>query len=129
MAGHLSTSNALSERSESKGLADIGLPDVNDDGIVVVMPWVYILRCSDGTLYVGHTNDLVSRERAHNQGHGSCYTAARRPVRIVYSEPHDSIDRAVARERQLKGWTTEKKEALVTGDAARLKLLSRRRNR
>ena len=87
------------------------------------MPRVYILRCADGTLYVGHTEDLAARTALHNAGHGARYTAARRPVRMVYSEEHDSPQSAVKRERQLKGWTVRKKEALIAGDVAALKRL------
>jgi predicted GIY-YIG superfamily endonuclease len=87
------------------------------------MPWVYILRCADGTLYVGHTEDLASRAARHNAGHGAHYTAARRPVRLIYSEKHDSPQSAIRRERQLKGWTVKKKEALIGGDLAALKAL------
>jgi predicted GIY-YIG superfamily endonuclease len=98
-----------------------------DNGIVVWMPWVYIVRCSDKSLYVGHTDDLDSREKTHNDGRGSRYTAQRRPVQVVYFESHDSSESAIARERQLKRWTTSKKEALIAGDLTSLKALSRRR--
>src|SRR6266850_2554251 len=57
------------------------------------------------------------------------YTATRRPVRIIYSEQFPSIKSAMARERQLKGWTTTKKEALVGKDTARLKGVSSRSRR
>jgi putative endonuclease len=100
-----------------------------DDGIVVWMPWVYIVRCSDGTLYVGHTCNVHSREKTHNEGHGSLYTAERSPVKVVYSESHDLLHAAIARERQLKRWTTAKKEALIAGDLATLKSLSVRRRK
>jgi putative endonuclease len=80
------------------------------------MAFTYILRCSDETLYVGHTEDLASRERIHNDGGGAVYTAARRPVRMVYAEEHPSIERAIGREKQLKRWSREKKEALVNND-------------
>ena len=90
------------------------------------MTWVYIARCADGTLYIGHTNDLRTREGTHNEGHGARYTAARRPVRIVYSEQFTSIEEAMARERQLKGWTVTKKEALLAGETARLHGISKR---
>ena len=52
--------------------------------------FVYILVCSDGSYYVGSTSDLRDRERIHNEGHGAEYTATRRPVRMVYSEPYGS---------------------------------------
>lgn len=77
-------------------------------------------------LYVGHTNDLATRENTHNEGTGASYTAARRPVTMVYAEEHPSLQRAVARERQVKRWTAKKKEALVSADSFKLKALSRR---
>jgi predicted GIY-YIG superfamily endonuclease len=86
----------------------------------------YILRCADDTLYVGHTEDLASREHIHNDGKGAKYTAARRPVRIVYAEEHSSAVNAIARERQLKRWSNKKKEALVLSDRAALRSLGRR---
>ena len=91
------------------------------------MPFTYIVRCVDDTLYVGHSEDLASREQAHNVGKGSKYTAARRPVRMVYAEEYASAERAIARERQLKRWSREKKEALILGDRAALRCLGRRR--
>jgi putative endonuclease len=64
------------------------------------MAWLYILRCSDSSLYVGHTDDLEARERAHNDGVGACYTAARRPVRVVYAEEFANVTEARRRERR-----------------------------
>jgi putative endonuclease len=80
------------------------------------MPFTYIVRCADNTFYVGHTQDLASREKTHNEGKGGNYTARRTPVRMVYAEEHVSIESAVARERQLKRWTRKKKEALIDLD-------------
>jgi predicted GIY-YIG superfamily endonuclease len=88
------------------------------------MAFVYILRCVDETLYVGHTDNLTSREQTHNDGRGASYTARRRPVRIVYAERHPST--AIARERQLKRWSREKKEALIRDDRIALDWLSHR---
>ena len=93
------------------------------------MFWVYILRCADGTLYVGHTTDILRREQDHNEGRGGRYTASRRPVRMVYSERHVTLESACARERQLKRWTIVKKQALIGGDMKQLKRLSERRGR
>lgn len=90
------------------------------------MSFTYILRCADGSLYVGHTEDLASREQIHNEGRGSKYTARRTPVCMVYAEQHPSIASAVAREHQLKRWTHKKKEALIIGDRPALKSLGRR---
>ena len=91
------------------------------------MPFVYILRCADGTLYVGHTSDLAAREKAHNDGTAAAYTAARRPVSVVYAETMASSEDARSRERQIKRWTTRKKEALIAGDQKSLRILSQRR--
>jgi putative endonuclease len=65
----------------------------------------------------------------HNDGLGARYTAKRLPVTIVYWEEHRSTESAIARERQLKRWTTSKKEALIVGGLRTLKSLSRRRVR
>ena len=89
--------------------------------------FVYILSCSDGTLYVGSTSDVVERERVHNEGRGPKYTAGRTPVRVVYSEAHESRAAAQNREAQLKRWSHAKKQALIDGDRDRLRALARRR--
>lgn len=93
------------------------------------MPFVYVLRCSDDSLYVGSTEDVDSREQMHNEGRGGAYTARRRPVRLVYVEQVTSTTAARDRERQLKRWSGLKKEALIAGDLAQLKQLSRRGGR
>ena len=84
---------------------------------------VYILRCRDDSVYIGSTTDLESRVLKHNDGSASRFTATRRPVTLVYSEPHATCDGALKRERQLKRWTRKKKEALIAGDVALLKQL------
>ena len=89
--------------------------------------FVYILRCADGSYYVGSTSDVAARERIHNEGHGAAHTAAHRPVRMVYSEAHESWPAARKREAQLKRWTRAKKEALIAGNRTRLHELAIRR--
>lgn len=89
--------------------------------------FVYMLRCSDGTLYVGSTSDVAQRERTHNDGRGAVYTASRRPVHVVYSAAHASRAAARHREAQLKGWSRAKKEALIDGNRAHLHVLAKRR--
>ena len=75
--------------------------------------WVYIVRCVDGTLYTGYARDPVSRAATHNTGRGAKYTAARRPVVLVYTEGCRTRNRAMAREWALKRITRTDKEALV----------------
>ncbi len=83
------------------------------------MHFVYILRCADGSFYVGSSEDPKSRVKAHNDGHGAAYTYKHRPVSLVYSEPSMSEIEAINRERQLKRWSHAKKQALVEGDIER----------
>ncbi len=90
---------------------------------------VYVLRCADGSYYVGSTTDVAARVQAHNAGRGPRFTACRRPVSLVYSEPFGTRDRARQREMQIKGWSRAKKEALIAGDTGKLHDLSRRRTR
>jgi putative endonuclease len=87
---------------------------------------VYILRCRDGSLYTGYTNDLDARLSAHNAGKGAKYTASRRPVQVVYTESAGSKSAAMRREIQIKRWTKAKKDALITDNHRKLKRLSKR---
>jgi predicted GIY-YIG superfamily endonuclease len=89
--------------------------------------FVYILRCSDNSLYVGHTANMEERVKVHNDGRGALWTACRRPVVLLYWEPYALEVDAIARERQLKRWTHAKKLALINGDQAKLKALAKRR--
>jgi predicted GIY-YIG superfamily endonuclease len=78
--------------------------------------WVYMLRCADGSFYVGHTDDLERRLGEHATGMLPGYTQRRRPVVLVYSaELPERID-ALEMERRIKGWSRAKKEALIEGD-------------
>jgi predicted GIY-YIG superfamily endonuclease len=92
------------------------------------MPWVYILRCATGDLYVGMTGDLEQRLKRHNEGTACGFTRHRRPVTLAYSEETPTRLRATARERQIKRWSRAKKEALVAGDGQSLQRLSHRRS-
>ena len=80
------------------------------------MPWMYILRCSDNSYYVGSTIDLQRRVRDHNDGNGAQYTAQRRPVELVYATEFADIQQAYAAEKQVQGWSRAKREALIRGD-------------
>jgi putative endonuclease len=75
--------------------------------------YVYIVECSDGTLYTGWTRNVRARVRAHNAGRGARYTRGRRPVRLRYWERHPSRAAAMRRERAIKGWSRTKKLALI----------------
>ncbi len=91
--------------------------------------WLYILLCADGSYYTGTTRtNLEFRLAEHQAGHFGGYTATRRPVVLVYSEYFDRIVDAIAAERQVKGWSRAKKEALIAGRFDLLPGLSRRRS-
>lgn len=64
--------------------------------------YIYILECSDKTLYTGYTNDLEKRVKAHNEGKGAKYTKSRLPVKLVYSEAFDDKKEAMSREWYIK---------------------------
>jgi len=91
------------------------------------MYYVYILRCSDASLYVGQTRNIKKRLQAHNAGLGAVHTSKRRPVHLIHVEKHATRVAAMRRERQLKGWSHAKKNALVRGDLEELHGLSKRR--
>ena len=88
-----------------------------------------MLLCSDGSYYIGHTHNVTQRFAAHQSGQGAAYTAARRPLRIVYTEGRTSEAESIIRERQLKRWSRAKKEALARGDIHTLKRLSMSRSK
>ncbi|MBO9624996.1 MAG: GIY-YIG nuclease family protein [Microbacterium sp.] len=79
------------------------------------MGYVYILRCSDGTLYVGSTIDLGRRLDQHQAGMGSAYTRRRLPVQLIWSEEFARIDEAFAWEKRIQGWSHAKRVAFVEG--------------
>src|ERR1700686_5456354 len=75
--------------------------------------FVYIVRCADGSLYTGITKDVKRRCQQHNAGTTSRYTRSRRPVRLVYQEPHPSQSSALKREAAIKGMTRREKLAMI----------------
>jgi putative endonuclease len=91
--------------------------------------FVYMLRCSDDSFYVGSAtgDDLNQRIAQHQTGAFPGYTYTRRPIELVWSEHFDRIVDAIAVERKLKGWSRAKKQALIRGDWSQVRRLSKRR--
>ena len=88
--------------------------------------WVYILRCSDRSYYTGHTENLENRIAQHLTGAiPSCYTYNRRPLEYVFSQEFTTREEALTSERQIKGWSRKKKEAMIRGDWAEVSRLAR----
>ncbi len=80
-----------------------------------MMNYTYLLRCRDGSLYCGWTNDLEQRLKAHNQGKGARYTRGRGPVELVYCETFDTKEEAMRREYAIKHMTRREKLRLAAG--------------
>ena len=90
--------------------------------------WVYILRCCDGTYYTGCTTAIEKRLKEHEKGIFPGYTSARRPVELVWCAEFPDVFQAIIVERQIKGWSKKKKEALIRGDFLLLHELAECRN-
>ena len=108
--------------SELVELPEIAEPNEGAGG------YMYILGCGDGSFYTGSTTDLRLRLQQHRIGEGAKHTSARLPVSLIYWEPFNRIDKAFAREKQVQNWSRAKKIALIKGNVALLKRLSKSRS-
>lgn len=90
--------------------------------------FVYILQCADNFYYIGHTNDVERRLVEHKTGTVG-YTSVRLPVYLVYFKDFTCRDAAFTFERQLKGWSRKKKEALIEGDFEALRLYAKKKSK
>ena|SRR3989344_2077709 len=89
--------------------------------------YVYILCCRDGSYYTGITNDVENRVIHHQRGDDpKSYTYMRRPVKLVFVEEFREVNDAIAAEKQIKGWSRKKKEALMKNNIPLLEQLSKR---
>ncbi|RGH14253.1 GIY-YIG nuclease family protein [Ruminococcus sp. AF12-5] len=84
------------------------------------MNYTYMIKCSDGTLYTGWTNDLEKRVEAHNSGKGAKYTKARRPVELAYYEEFETKEQAMKREYAIKQLGRKEKQKLIAGKKVKL---------
>lgn len=91
------------------------------------MAHMYILKCSDGSYYVGSTRNLEARLWMHQEGRGAEYTKRRLPVELVYACETGTAAEAFGLEKKVQGWSRAKREALIRGDYAALRPLSKRR--
>jgi predicted GIY-YIG superfamily endonuclease len=88
--------------------------------------YMYILECCDGSYYTGSTKHLKRRLREHQTMLGANYTKKRQPVKLVYFEEFDRIDKAFYREKQVQGWSRKKKQALIKQSKEKLTALSKK---
>ena len=101
--------------------------DAVDSRQPVVVAWVYILECSDGSYYVGSTTNLEARLWQHQYGDGgAAYTRKRRPVRLVWYGEFERTAEAYSFEKRVQGWGRAKREALIRGDFDALPMLASR---
>lgn len=87
--------------------------------------YTYILECSDGSYYTGSTSNLELRILEHQSGEGSNYTKKHLPVKLIHYEEFQNIDDAFYREKQIQGWSHQKKAALINGKIELLSELSK----
>lgn len=86
----------------------------------------YILQCANGQYYIGSTDNIEMRMKEHETGQdGALFSKAHRPVKCVFMQEFATREEAYAREKQLKGWSRAKKEALINGDYNQLSKLSK----
>jgi putative endonuclease len=91
--------------------------------------FVYIVRCKDSSYYTGVTNSLQRRINEHNDGiNKNSYTNSRIPVDLVWCQTFNDPDNAIQKEKQIKGWSRKKKEALINTDWGELPKLAEFRN-
>ena len=91
---------------------------------------VYILRCSDHSFYTGIISNLDERLNEHQSGkHAESYTFKRRPVKLMYYAEFTEVERAISMEKQIKKWSTAKKQALIDGQFEKLPNLARKKFR
>jgi putative endonuclease len=90
--------------------------------------YTYILKCSNGAYYTGSTKYLEMRMQQHQNGDGANFTRKHLPVELIYFEEFDRIDFAFLREKQIQGWSRNKKEALINSDTNKLRELAECKN-
>ena len=87
--------------------------------------WVYLLRCADQSIYVGHTDDIERRLAQHASGECGGFTSTRLPIEPLWAQEFPTREEALEREHQVKGWSRAKKLALAHDDWGLLHLLAR----
>ena len=91
--------------------------------------YVYIVKCRDDSYYTGVTNNVEKRVAEHNYGlDKKSFTYSRRPVKLVFSQEFSDYHEAIRFEKQVKGWSRAKKEALIEGNIEKLVKLSNKKN-
>lgn len=104
----------MKERENVKKVINTDINNMNNEANPQEQAaYTYMVRCQDGSLYTGWTNNLEKRVKAHNEGKGAKYTRNRRPVELVYAEMHETKQEAMSREAKIKRFTKKEKEELA----------------
>ncbi len=131
-ASSLSSPTALSSpNTSSSPIAPIEQNEIKFKEVETIKDayaYMYILQCNDDSFYVGSTKNLTRRLKQHKSGEGAKYTKLHLPVKLVYYETFDRIDKAFNREKQIQKWSRAKKIALINNDIELLKQLSKSKN-
>ena len=91
--------------------------------------YVYMLKCADGFIYVGFTNNIERRIIEHEKGlNKNCFTFERRPLELIFYQDFNDVEQAIYFEKKIKKWSRKKKQALADGDYEMLEILSESRN-
>ena len=102
--------------------ASVKKEDEQPSGNAAARNYTYILKCGDGSLYTGWTNDIAARLEQHRSGKGAKYTRGRGPLELVYLEVHDTKSEAMSREARIKRFTKREKLNLLGTEEWRLEL-------
>lgn len=94
----------------TEGIQEVGCPEPVEGRF-----FVYLLTCGDGSIYCGSAKDIRKRLKEHISGEGAIWTKVRQPIKLCYYEMYNSLVTARRRERQIKGWSREKKDNLMNG--------------
>jgi len=89
--------------------------------------YVYIIKCADGSYYTGHTDNIEARFEQHVLSKTKSYTSSRKPLKLVFCEGFPERSQAQEAERQIKGWSRKKKDALIKRDFVLLKKLAKKK--
>ena len=89
--------------------------------------YIYILRCSDNSYYVGHTDNIEKRISEHRFNQYNCYTSKRLPIEVVFVQSFGTRDEAFIAERQIKKWNRHKKEALIENNWDKISSLAKKK--
>ena len=89
--------------------------------------YIYILKCSDDSYYIGHTDAIENRIAEHNSSEYPGYTSTRLPVKLVFTQQFTTRDEAIVAEQQIKKWSRQKKAALIASNWQQVSLLAKKK--